>query len=366
MFKMKRVLAFVGVTIFAFHGATWANPNLPTTEQFQNLVVTCAVGAGIEVSGELRGSIGSIYDDSNSTTEGNFKWVTMPEMLRLLPESDRLAGLQLYNECIVNFMSGEDSPPTDETPEVFELPASLVTYGEPLHIKAKTLLASGSGSEIRAFPAGVRGQNGSAGTAGSNGGNGSNGSGGSAGHGTDGGAGSHGANGNSAVLIKIEANQLIGKLVIINNGSAGGSGGAGGNGGHGGKGGKGRNSVNGLFDCSSGPGNGGNGGNAGNGGDGGRGGSGGDGGSVVISIDRVEQGSALLVSSKGGLGGGAGAIGRAGSLGAGGERGNTGGKCGSGGRGPGADGAKGNDGRSLGDGPQGSDGQIEILVGGTL
>ncbi len=359
----------IGLTIYLV--AAWAtcsvsaNQDLPTTEQFQSLLTTCAAGANIQIDGELRGSIAEVYEGAKSTTEGrSFKFLTVAEFLKVLPEKDRLAGFKLYNNCILEIMNGKKAGEIEEIPEIYELPTTLFTYGKPLHIKARTIIASDS--EIRAFPAGSRANDGSSGTSGNNGGNGSHGSGGAAGHGTNAGAGGNGTNGLSAGEVRIEAQQLIGKLRIINSGSVGGNGGLGGNGGHGGAGGKGRNSVNGIVDCSSGPGNGGSGGNAGNGGDGGRGGNGGNGGPVVIDIQKAEPGSSLVIASKGSPGGAAGATGRAGNSGAGGPRGNTGGNCGSGGRGPGANGATANNGRTLGTGQAGIDGQIEVSVAGKI
>ncbi len=337
------------------------NQDLPTTEQFQSLLTTCAAGASIQIDGELRGSITEVYSGAKSKTEGrNFKFITLAEFLKVLPPEDRLAGLKLYNNCILEILNGKKAADIKKIPEIYELPKTLITYGKPLHIKARTIIANSS--EIRAFPSGTRASDGSVGKAGSNGGNGANGSSGPGGHGTGGTAGTSGTNGLNASEIRIEADQLIGKLRIINNGAVGGNGGRGGNGGHGGAGGKGRNSVNGIIDCSSGPGNGGSGGNAGNGGDGGRGGNGGDGGSVIIDIQKVEPSSSLVIASKGASGGAAGPIGSAGNYGAGGPMGNTGGRCDSGGRGPGANGASANNGRTSGTGQAGTDGQIEISI----
>lgn len=132
-----------------------------------------------------------------------------------------------------------------------------------------------------------------------------------------GGAGANGVQGVSgrdAGKIQIGVTQKAeGKLVITNDGFAGGPGGPGGQGGRGGAGQQGGRARSGIIDCSSGPGVGGQGGSGGNGGSGGDGGRGGDGGVVVI---QAPPGSNLEVKAtvRGGVGGDGG-VGGAGGLG---------------------------------------------------
>lgn len=337
-----------------------AQTELPSTEQFQSLLTTCAAGARIEIDGELRGSFASVYEGAQTEASG-FRLITLTDFLTVLPEQDRLAGLRLYNECVLKILRGDLSE-EDTIPEVVELPAQILTNGEPLTIRAVTLIANDT--EIRAFPAGSRAANGNAGSNGDNGSNGANGSGGAGGNGDPGGAGNAGGNGQNAGLITIEAGMLIGNIEIFNNGVAGGNGGPGGVGGSGGAGGQGTSSASGLFDCRRGPGNGGAGGNAGVGGDGGRGGNGGDGGTVSVRFDTVADGSSLTITSQGGAAGRPGNPGQPGAPGRGGPRGNSGGNCGGGGRVSGSDGVPAGAGRSLGAGQEGADGQIEVIVDG--
>lgn len=338
---------------------------LPTTEQFREMLNTCAAGAGLEIDGQIRGSLTEVYSGAKKTIEARgFKVLSAGEFLKALPPEDRLEGFKLYQSCIEKIIGGEDFSQGDEIPEVYVIPDELITYGKPLHVKAKTIIANGS--EIRAYPVGYKAPAGASGRAGGNGSNGANGSGGAAGHGGNGIDGSHGSNGKDAGEIRIEGKQLIGKLRIINNGGNGGIGGAGGNGGNGGAGGGGRSGVSGAFDCKSGPGNGGGGGNAGSGGDGGRGGIGGAGGPVIIDIGKAEPGASLMITSSGGAQGIGAAVGREGAAGRAGPRGGAPGLCSGGGRGPGANGVAGQPGRSLGDGRKGADGQIEISIGGEI
>lgn len=333
---------------------------LPTTEEFNNLLSTCAAGARIEINGEIRGSFTSIYNRT-TTDAKNLKIVTAADFLSSLRPEDKLAGFNLYYKCVVGILTGK--PPNEDSALTnIDLPASIETFGKPLVIKAKALTASDS--EIRSFPTGSRVATGRSGQNGANGGNGAAGGGGKGGDGTPGGEGASGGDGASAGDVRIEAETFTGNLRIINSGQIGGPGGNGGSGGTGGAGGRGSDSVNGTFDCSSGPGNGGQGGNAGAGGDGGRGGNGGSGGTVVLKIGSVSPGSSITIISSGADGGSAGAPGQAGAFGMGGPMGGTGGHCGGGGRGPGANGVTASGGRQFGEGQKGINGQIEVTIGG--
>lgn len=358
---MKIKVYAIGTVLLLSSSQSFAQPtgDLPTTEQFVSLLTTCAAGSGIQISGELQGSFQSIYQGI-VTNADDFRLITSADFLDSLPPEDQLEGYRLYQECVLSILTRNTSE-KDEIPNVIELPTELVTFGEPLEIRAKTVIASES--VIRAFPTGTRAAPGNDGANGPNGANGANGSGGAGGDGHAGGAATSGQDGDAAGPVTIIAENFVGSLTIFNNGMAGGPGGAGGAGGNGGYGGQGSSSVSGLFDCSSGPGNGGPGGSAGGGGDAGRGGDGGSGGVVTIRFDKVATGSTLTITSLGGVEGQSGAPGRAGQPGIGGPRGNTGGNCGGGGRTKGADGVPAPNGRALGGGQPGIDGQIEVVIG---
>lgn len=360
---IKRLVLVATIVCFPMLSLSQENKidKLPTTEQFREMLNTCAAGANLEIDGELRGSLVEVYSGAKKTIEARgFKVLSAGEFLEALPEKDRLEGFKLYQSCIERIIGGKEFSKSDELPETYVIPQNLVTYGKSLHIKGKTIIANGS--EIRAFPIGNKASNGTQGAPGGNGSNGKNGSGENASHGSNGTSGQNGIIGRDAGEIRIEGHQLIGQLRIVNNGENGGAGGNGGNGGNGGTGGAGRSAVSGAFDCKRGPGNGGSGGNGGNGGDGGRGGNGGAGGSVIIDIDRAEQGASLVITSSGGSPGVGGSAGSAGSGGRGGPRGSASGLCSGGGRSAGSDGVAGQPGRNLGSGRKGTDGQIEISI----
>ncbi|MGY2048853.1 hypothetical protein [Methylobacterium sp. JK268] len=349
------------ILIFEMSPAYCQQRELPSLEEFNNILTLCAAGSNISLTGEIKGNFESVYKDKVVDAKGA-KLITSADFLNSLPAADRLAGLKLYHECVVNILIGKAtaSSPNPDQPNDVDLPATIDTYGRPVNIRAKALTGQ---TEIRAYPAGVSAKDGRTGTNGSNGGNGAQGSGGKGGDGGSGAAGTDGASGTTPGDVRIEADSFTGNLRIVNSGQAGGNGGSGGSGGHGGAGGRGGDSVNGFFDCKSGPGNGGQGGNSGAGGDGGRGGNGGSGGTVILKFKTVTPGSTINVISNGGSHGSGGEPGQPGMIGTGGPRGNTGGHCGGGGRGPGANGVAGGGGRKLGDGQSGPNGQIEVTVG---
>jgi hypothetical protein len=353
--------AIVGLFYFQINTACAQQGQYPTLEDFNNILTLCAAGSSISLTGEIKGNFESVYKDKVVDAKGA-KLVTAADFLNSLPEKDRLAGLQLFHTCVLNILTGKLSvaAPIPTQLNDVDLPTRLETFGKPLDIKAKALTGD---SEIRSFPAGLRGGAGDPGANGGNGSNGAAGSGGKGGDGMPGQAGGNGKDGQPAGGIRIEADSFTGTLRIVNSGQAGGIGGPGGSGGTGGAGGRGSDSVNGLFDCSSGPGNGGQGGNAGPGGDGGRGGNAGAGGAVVLKFKTASPGSTISIASNGGPGGQGGEPGPKGAIGRGGPMGSTGGHCGSGGRGPGANGVEASGGRKLGDGQNGPNAEIEVTVG---
>ena len=199
-------------------------PSLPTPEQFDSLLTTCAAGAKLDVDGKLRGSLKDIYSSNKSEIEAQkFVRSVAPTFLEKVPDADKAKVYELYVTCIQRILSGQKEFSQVEIPSVIELPSQITTFGKPLNIKAKTILAKDS--VIRSFDGSSRGSKGVDGAAGNNGNPGANGSGGQGGNGTDGGSGMGGLPGASAGEIGIEADEFIGQLHIVNSGMAGGNGG---------------------------------------------------------------------------------------------------------------------------------------------
>jgi hypothetical protein len=354
---------FFGLTLIISVSPAKADVVLPTPEQFQSLLTTCAGGAKIDVDGKLRGSLTDIYASNKGEIEAQKFVASVPTtFLDKVPDADKAKVYEVYVTCIQRILSGQKEFSQVEIPDVIELPDQLATFGKAVKLKAKKILAKDS--IIRSFDPSARGSKGPDGTPGNNGSPGANGSGGQGGSGTNGGNGLSGSPGSSAGEIEIEADKFIGNLRIINSGMAGGNGGNGGNGGSGGPGGSGSNGQSSAFGCKAGPGMGGGGGNAGSGGDGGQGGDGGDGGTVAVKFAKVSPGSSVSIEDIGGQPGLPGQGGRQGPPGKGGPRGSSPGLCNSGGRGPGADGASGNPGRTSAPGRSGQDASIDLNIAG--
>jgi hypothetical protein len=71
---------------------------LPTTEQFNGALSTCAAGLDVTINADLLGSVASIYSGERSNGAASFKTAT--KFLELFPETDRKAVYELYTKCI--------------------------------------------------------------------------------------------------------------------------------------------------------------------------------------------------------------------------------------------------------------------------
>ena len=72
---------------------------LPTTEDFNGALSTCATGADINVNADLIGSIASIYRGQRTNGAASFRTAT--KFLELFPEADRTNVYELYTKCIL-------------------------------------------------------------------------------------------------------------------------------------------------------------------------------------------------------------------------------------------------------------------------
>jgi len=98
-----------GVWIEATKNLAFAQqPQLPTTEEFQGALATCATGLDVTVNADLLGSISSIYNGQRSNGAASFK--TLTRFLELFPEADRAKVYELYTKCIANIISPRSSP----------------------------------------------------------------------------------------------------------------------------------------------------------------------------------------------------------------------------------------------------------------
>src|SRR4051794_9648006 len=72
--------------------------SLPTSEQFSDLLRSCAAGADINLSADLQGSLKTIYEGQRTQGAASFKSST--EFLKLIPENQRLEAYKVYAQCV--------------------------------------------------------------------------------------------------------------------------------------------------------------------------------------------------------------------------------------------------------------------------
>jgi hypothetical protein len=98
--------------------------DLPTPEQFQSLLTTCALGSDVSIDADIIGSATSIY--RGERTKGTAKLKTESGFLALFPEKDRLEAVKLYRECVRDFLNrpSRSTDPPPPPPEPRKDPAS--------------------------------------------------------------------------------------------------------------------------------------------------------------------------------------------------------------------------------------------------
>ena len=95
--------------------------NLPTTEQFNSALSTCAVGAKISIKADLIGSISKIYNGDR--VNGALTFITESKLLELFAAPDRPKVYELYQKCIVQILRVQGS----ELDKGWLQPAGLTT-----------------------------------------------------------------------------------------------------------------------------------------------------------------------------------------------------------------------------------------------
>jgi hypothetical protein len=110
---------------------------LPSPQQFDSLLKTCAEGTRIEISDKLRGSLTSTYSQNKQSIESaRFSSSVASIFLEKVPDVEKLKVFQIYVSCIVRILSGEEN--FNEPQAVIELtPTPIVTGGRPYSLKAK-------------------------------------------------------------------------------------------------------------------------------------------------------------------------------------------------------------------------------------
>ena len=105
-------LIFTFVCFFAVQSATGATGDapLPTTEQFNSALTTCALGSKTTIDADLIGKITSLYNDDRTKGAANFE--TSTKFLEQFAQNDRPRVYELYNNCIFRILHlGAESAP---------------------------------------------------------------------------------------------------------------------------------------------------------------------------------------------------------------------------------------------------------------
>jgi hypothetical protein len=88
--------------------ADGADSSLPTTEQFNAALSTCAAGLDVSINADLLGSVGTIYSGQRTNGAASFKTAT--KFLELFPEADRTKAYELYTKCIAHLIAPGGGP----------------------------------------------------------------------------------------------------------------------------------------------------------------------------------------------------------------------------------------------------------------
>jgi hypothetical protein len=81
---------------------SFAQTTLPTTQEFNSALATCAAGIDITITADLLGSITSLYNGERTKGAANFRTAT--KFLELFPVNDRVKAYELYTRCITEII----------------------------------------------------------------------------------------------------------------------------------------------------------------------------------------------------------------------------------------------------------------------
>jgi len=122
---MKYYLKLSFLIISALTSSASIAKELPSSEEFQNLLTGCAMGSELEVNANLIGSITDIY--SGSKTQGKAVVNIKSKLLELMPERDRLEAYKTYVSCIDKILSDSEAyRPAYSEPSEYEMKRSIL------------------------------------------------------------------------------------------------------------------------------------------------------------------------------------------------------------------------------------------------
>jgi hypothetical protein len=104
------VVLSISLVLLALGNVIARAQNLPSTQQFNSALTTCATNSDISISADLLGSVSSVYDGQKTQGTANLKTAT--KFIELFPEQDRAKIYELYTRCISQILHlGSVSPP---------------------------------------------------------------------------------------------------------------------------------------------------------------------------------------------------------------------------------------------------------------
>jgi hypothetical protein len=89
---------WIVVSAICFCTSVSADTSLPSTQDFNGALTTCATGSAVDISADLLGSVASFYSGQRSNGAASFRTAT--NFLELFPEDDRAKVYELYTKCI--------------------------------------------------------------------------------------------------------------------------------------------------------------------------------------------------------------------------------------------------------------------------
>jgi hypothetical protein len=79
-----------------------AEANLPSTEQFNSALGTCALGLDVSIGADLLGSVKSLYEGQRTSGAASFRTAT--KFLEQFPANDRTKAYQVYVGCVKDLL----------------------------------------------------------------------------------------------------------------------------------------------------------------------------------------------------------------------------------------------------------------------
>jgi hypothetical protein len=98
---------------------TYAQPAWPPTDVFASSVLTCATSLNINISGDLEGSVRSLYEGVK--TQGHLTSDMTTGFINSFPDAIKLEAYKVYTDCVLKLLlQGHATVSLSSTPSVFQ------------------------------------------------------------------------------------------------------------------------------------------------------------------------------------------------------------------------------------------------------